>query len=674
MCFMIGEGGTVVPERHTKQQNHSHQGKRNEIRSAGVQRGNGPGGGDATGVSRRNMDARAGAQQGGGPGRGPRKGPAPKGSSVVLLFRLLSYLKHHRGLFLIVLGVSVLTASLDLLPPWVIRLSVDRVILGDGGPRLFWVAVALMILAVFHGTSDFLRLYLTAQLGQRAVFRIRTALFAHLSRLSFSFYDSARTGDMVTRTTADVDTLSQFFGRSATIILTNFLFLIGILVVLVSWNWLLAVAYLVMLPVIVLGMLVYARTVRPVMGKVRRQLSELTSRLETMLSGILAVKVFGREPYEAKRFEKASAGYRSASIAAIRITALWMPIADVIMGVGTGVVLLAGGYGVIRGGVSIGTLIAFTMYIGMLLRPIRQTGMMLSVTMQSLAAAERVFEVLDTTPEVQDRPGARKLTVNDGSIEFRDVGFSYDGTHRAVDGVSFRIEPGELVALVGPSGAGKSTLVHLLLRFYELKEGSILIDGTDIREVKLMSLRSNLGIAMQNVFVFDTSIGDNIRYGNPDASQDDVEQSARTVQLHDFIASLPLGYDTPVGERGLELSGGQRQRLALARVLLRDPSILLLDEPTSSLDSATERMMSAALDAARKGRTTMVIAHRLWTVHHADRILVLEGGKLVEVGAAESGMTAHERLMERDGLYRKLYDLQFIGETGSSSTEGGKQS
>lgn len=543
-----------MPERHAKQQHRSRQGEQTGIRHEQARGGRGPGTG--------------------GGGRGPSSPALP------LLARLLSYLKHHRGLYLVVLGVSILTVCPDLLPPWVIRFTVDRVILGDDGPRLLLIAVALMLLAVLHGTSDFLRLYLTAQLGQRVVFRIRTALFAHLSRLWFSFYDAARTGDLVTRTTADVDTLSQFFGRSATIILTNTLFLIAILLVLVSWNWLLAVACLVMLPFIALGMFVYARTVRPAMGKVRRQLSELTSRLETTLSGILAVKVFGWESYEAKRFEHASAGYHTASIAAVRITALWMPI-------------------------------AFTVYIGMLLRPIRQTGMMLSVTMQALAAAERVFEVLDTTPEVRDRPGARKLIVDEGRIEFRNVGFSYDGIHRAIGGVSFRIEPGELVALVGPSGAGKSTLVHLLLRFYEQQEGSILIDGTDIRSVKLESLRNSLGIAMQNVYVFDTSIRDNIRYGNPDASEMDAERAARTVQPHELIASLPAGYETPVGERGLELSGGQRQRLALARVLLRDPSILLLDEPISSLDSATERVMSGALDAARKGRTTIVIAHRL---------------------------------------------------------------
>jgi len=309
----------------------------------------------------------------------------------------------------------------------------------------------------------------------------------------------------------------------------------------------------------------------------------------------------------------------------------------------------------------------------MLLRPIRQTGMMLSVTMQALAAAERIFEVLDTTPEILDRPGARELTVGKGDIELRNVVFSYDGSHPAIKGVSLRIEPGELAAVVGPSGAGKSTLVHLLLRFYEQQEGTILIDGSDIRDVKIESLRNSLGIAMQNVFVFDTSIRENIRYGNPDASVAEIEGAARAAQLHEFIAELPAGYDTQIGERGVELSGGQRQRLALARVLLRDPAILLLDEPTSSLDSATERMMRDGLDAARKGRTTLVIAHRLWTVHHADRIIVLDDGRLVEEGVGGPGATAHQRLMEQDGLYRKLYDLQFLAESGPASKEGGQE-
>jgi len=604
--------------------------------------------------------------------KGPGGGPGPKGAALKLLFRLLSYLKPYSALLAITLSISILTVLFQLLPPWMIRMSVDHIIYGSEGSGLIWIAVGLMALAVVHGAADFLRLYLTAQLGQRTVYHIRTQLFGHLSRLSFSFYDAARTGDLVTRTTADVDTLSQFFGHSAIIVLTNILFLIGILAVLLTWNLLLGVVYLGMLPFIGFGMYVYALKVRPAMGRVRRKLSELTSYLETTLSGILIVKVLGREQFEKERFERANTAYRNASLKTITITALWMPIADVIMGVGTAFVLLAGGYGIIRGTVSLGTLIAFTMYIGMLLRPIRQTGMMLSATMQSLAAAERVFEVLDIQPEIQDRTGATDLPVAEGSVEFQDVTFSYDGARNVIEDLSLHVQPGEMVALVGPSGAGKSTLVHLLSRFYEPQRGRILIDGTDIRDTKLKSLRNAIGIAMQNVFIFDTTIGENIAYGSPDASAGDVERVARMVQLHEFISALPQGYQTPVGERGLELSGGQRQRVALARVLLRDPAILLLDEPTSSLDTGTERAMEAALDAARDGRTTIVIAHRLWTVHHADRIIVVDDGRLVEQGVGNASESAHMSLMRQNGLYRKLYDLQFHAETRSKATEGGK--
>ena len=595
----------------------------------------------------------------------------PKGTAGALILRLFGYIRHHHALFAAVTTISVATAGFDLLPPWIIRFSVDRIILGTGGPWIGWVAAGLMGLAVAHGTADFLRLYLSARLGQRVVFRIRSALYAHLSRLSFSFYDEASTGDLVTRTTADVDAVSQFFGRSAVIIFTNVLFLIGITVVLLSWNPLLALLYIALMPFIVFGMYTYARKVRPAMGRVRSRLSVLTARLETTLAGITIVKVLGREEFEQERFERENDGYRNASIETVRITALWMPIAEVIMGLGTALVLLGGGYGVIRGELSLGTLVAFTVYIGMLFRPIRQTGMMVNSTAQALAAAERIFEVLDSRPEVQDRPGAVALRNPTGRIEFENVTFSYDRRNDVVSGFSARIEPGELVALVGPSGAGKSTLVHLLTRFYEPQEGRILIDGTDIRDVKLASLRSTIGIAMQNVFVFDSTIRDNIAYGNPDASSSAIERAAQTVQLHDFIAGLPAGYDTPVGERGVALSGGQRQRLALARVVLRDPAILLLDEPTSSLDADTERAMERALDVARRGRTTIVIAHRLWTVHHADRIIVVDGGRIVETAVSSDRETAHDSLVRSGGLYGRLYELQFRGETTSTGDAGG---
>jgi ABC-type multidrug transport system fused ATPase/permease subunit len=315
----------------------------------------------------------------------------------------------------------------------------------------------------------------------------------------------------------------------------------------------------------------------------------------------------------------------------------------------------------------------------MLLRPIRQTGMMLNVVMQALAAAERVFEVLDTEPDVQDAPDAYPLPPIEGHVRFEDVGFRYDGGPdgaHALHGVDLEAAPGEMVALVGPSGAGKTTLVHLLPRFYDTQEGRITIDGHDISQVTVGSLRDAIGIALQTVFLFDASIGENIAYGHPHATQREIEWAARVVQMHDFIQSLPLGYGTPVGERGVRLSGGQKQRIALARVLLTDPRILILDEPTSSVDADTERRMQQALQEVRAGRTTFVIAHRLWTVQQADQILVLRDGRIVERASSTPERSAHETLLAAGGFYDQVYALQFQAESLSSDSQtlaGGDQ-
>ena len=613
----------------------------------------------------------------GGPGRGPRSGPGqgpgqgmnrPKGSIGAILLRLVRYMRPHALILTCVVFAAVLTTAAELAPPVIIRQAVDQLARDDASRTIWRAAGALLALALVQGAIDFFRLYLTAVMGQRITFEIRSAVFEHLSRLSFSFYDRARSGDLMSRVTADVEALNNFFGRAAVIVVTNALTVIGVFVVLMTWDWRLALVYLACIPLIVHGMSVYATRVRPAMGRARRALSGLSSALQESLAGFLVVKLFGREAFEEKRVGRQSQQVLTANLETSRITSLWMPYAHVIMGVATALVLWIGGWRVISGAVTLGTLIGFTTYIQVLLRPIRQTGMMLSSTLQALAAAERVFEVLDTKPEVQDAPGAVPLPPVQGTVRFENVSFAYAGDTgdpdtQALDGVTLEARPGEMVALVGPSGAGKSTLVHLLPRFYDAQSGRITIDGHDIRQVTVKSLRDAIGIALQNVFLFDASIGENIAYGNPHATHAEIEEAARAAQMHESITSLPLGYGTPVGERGVRLSGGQKQRIALARVLLTDPRILILDEPTSSVDVATERLMQQALDVARAGRTTFVIAHRLWTIQQADQILVLRDGRIVEQARGSATQSAHEALLAQGGLYQQLHALQVAGET-----------
>lgn len=615
-----------------------------------------------------------GSGSGGGAGRAKGMGQQgrPTGPLWPTVVRLSRYMRPHARALATVVVAILATTAIELTPPIIIRYGVDRLILRGEVGRIWWLAAGLVAVALVQGAIDFGRLYLNASIGQRIVFDLRNAVFQHLSTLSFSFFDRSRTGDLMSRATADVDVLSEFFGRAAVIVLTNLLTLVGILIILMTWNWRLGLLYLVFLPAFAHGMWIYAQRVRPAMGMARRKLADLTASLQETLAGIAVVKLMGREALQEHKADREAVALREANVEATRITSLWMPYVFVLMGVSMALVLWLGGLGVIQGVITLGTLIAFTSYVGMLMRPIRQTGMMLNAVMRSAAAAERVFEVLDIAPDVRDAPDAYPLLEVTGHVRYERVSFAYDGANEVLREVSLEARPGDLVALVGHSGSGKTTLVHLLPRFYEAQEGTITIDGHDVRKVTLKSLRHAIGIAMQDVYLFDASIGENIAYGNPHARQEEIERMARAVQMHEFIAGLPMGYGTPVGERGVRLSGGQKQRLALARVLLRDPRILILDEPTSSVDAETERRMQEALDEARAGRTTFIIAHRLWTVQEADQILVLREGRIVERARRTEDRSAHEVLLEAGGYYRELFERQLHGEALEPEGEVGR--
>ncbi len=525
---------------------------------------------------------------------------------------------------------------------------------------LAYYCLGIVALAVVTGIFTFGQQYLTEFTAQKTIYDIRNTLFDHIQRLSFSYHDEAETGQLISRATSDVQALSRFLGHGITHVVGDTLVFLGVLVICLKMNWHLALVALATSPILAVAVFKFGGKIRPLYTAAQNQRGDMTTAIQQNLMGIRVVKAFARENHEIEKFDKQSIGLLERNMEAAVVSARYMPFMDFLTAAAVTLILWYGGVQVINKVLTIGALLAFNAYLGMLIGRVRMAGWIVNMTQNAVAAADRVFEILDTHPESHVKDGTKRLTDCKGGVEFRNVSFSYSDGSKVLRNINLEVQPGEMVAFVGPTGSGKSTVINLLPRFYDVTDGAILVDGVDIRDYKLKSLRQSIGIVAQETFLFGDTAKENIAYGKPDAELEDVIEAAKSANIHDFIEGLPEGYETHIGERGVNVSGGQKQRISIARALLMNPPILIMDDSTSSVDTETEALIQNALVSLMESRTTFVIAQRISTIQRADKIVVLDKGRIVETGT-------HQELLANGGIYKDIYYLQF--EKGEHSAE-----
>jgi subfamily B ATP-binding cassette protein MsbA len=566
--------------------------------------------------------------------------------------RLLSYVRPYRGRMAMAIFALVFGTLLRLLMPLIIKNVVDVVFVERSTVLLNRFALLLTLIFATQAIFSFVNRYYLAYVGERVVADLREQLYRHLVTFSLRFYSDHRTGEIVSRVTNDVTMLQAAVTENLVSLLQQALTLAGGIVFLFYLNWRLTSIILLGIPVVTLTMVYLGRKIRRVAVMVQDRLAEASAVVDESVAGIRIVKSFAREAYEITRFTERVEATFDAAMERAKISAILAPIIGFMALMSITVTLWFGGYEVIQGRLTPGGLVAYIIYTLLVAGPIAAFSGLYSQFQSALGATHRIFQLLDTEPEIVDAPDAIPLPTIVGRIEFDDVSFEYSRNLAVLHNVSLDVKPGQVVALVGPSGAGKTTLVNLIPRFYDVSSGCITIDGIDIRQVTSLSLRRQIGIVPQETALFSDSIAENIRYGKLGATPEEIESAARAANAHEFIQAMPAGYQTLVGERGVKLSGGQRQRIAIARAILKDPRILILDEATSSLDSESENLVQEALERLMRSRTTFVIAHRLSTIINADWIVVLDEGRIVEQGT-------HLELLARRGLYHKLHEMQF---------------
>ena len=582
--------------------------------------------------------------------------------------RIADLLRPHWKALTIAL-VAVLGETLtDILQPWPIKIVVDNILQSKKLPALLgglvtglfghnanailsFAVAAVAVIAIVGALSSFLEKYLTTSVSQWVAHDLRRTLYHHIQRLSLAEHDARQTGDLITRVTSDIEAVQDFINSALLGMLVDVTTLVGMIGVMFYLNWRFTLIALSVAPVLFLVVYSYTRRIKSASRAVRKQEGLLLSIVEEVLTSIRVVQAFAREDYEQERFDAESLANVEAGLQARSIKAKLAPLVEVIVAIGTCLVLWYGARLAMAGQLSAGVLIVFLMYLGNMYKPMRDLSKMTDTVSKAIVGYERIREVLDVESRVRDVRGARPAPKFKGQIAFNNVSFNYDAGKDALKDISFTIEAGQVAAIVGPSGTGKTTLVSLIPRFYDPVSGSVAIDGTDIRKYKLKSVRDQISFVLQDTLLFRATIWENIAYGKPNASPGEIRHAAELADAHGFIMEMPDGYDTMVGERGISLSGGQRQRIAIARAIIRDTPILILDEPTSGLDAASEQAVIGALDTLMKGRTSVVIAHHLGTIRHADVIFVIKDAELVEQGT-------HEALLARNGVYAEMQHIQ----------------